>query len=283
MLVSKKARESLTTNHDQMLRMRVRCTMRSRFNGMAEGVPNIQVDRGRDCDMRQNARYNPVFWWETTRTRPVTINIVFLIMVVMCACGLPCILVSCAEMLDSCWWWAYYHSDGKKHHAPAQFVHLFWRAMSQQNHWRRQRRSAACFFNSYWSCVQRMLLVFLEQNVVLYTRESIGEMEGQIMYYTVASSFLPCFCVKHETLLFLPFQILEWNWPGRDMANPVWVYQWLVASSMQGCLGICLIQECSAGRGLWQRVLLGTFFVVNTENIRLVCFVIYVFLQRVES
>lgn len=75
MLVSKKARESLTTNHDQMLQMRMRCTMRRRFNGMAERVPKIQVDRGRDCDMRQNARYNPVFWWETTRTRPVTINI----------------------------------------------------------------------------------------------------------------------------------------------------------------------------------------------------------------
>ena len=29
-------------------------------------------------------------------------TLVFLIMVVMCACGLPCILVSCTEMLDSC-------------------------------------------------------------------------------------------------------------------------------------------------------------------------------------
>ena len=93
-------------------------------------------------------------------------------------------------------------------------------------------------------------MVSFEKNVVLYTPESIGEMEGQIMYDAVASSFLPCFCVKHEALLFHPFQILEKNWPGRDMAHPVWVYQWLIASSMQGCLGICLIQECSAGRGL---------------------------------
>ena len=115
---------------------------------------------------------------------------------------------------------------------------------------------------------------FLEKNVVVYTPESIGEMEGQIMYYAVASSFLPCFCVKHEALFFLPFQILEKIWPGRDMAHPVWVYQWLIASSMQGCLGIRLNNNIMLEEVCDSAFFLAPSLLSKRENIRLVCFVI---------
>lgn len=129
-------------------------------------------------------------------------------------------------------------------------------------------------FYSCWSRSRRMPLVFLEKHVVLYTPESIGEMEGQIMYYAVALSFLPCFCVKHEALFFLPFQILEKNWPGRDMAHPVWVYQWLIASSMQGCLGIRLYNNMVLEEVCESAFFLAPSLLSKRENIRLVCFVI---------
>lgn len=90
-------------------------------------------------------------------------TLVFLIMVVMCACGLPCILVSCTEMLDSCWWRAYFHSNGKKH----QHLHNLYTCSEEQCPNNTKRR----FFYSCWSRSRRMPVVSLEKNVVLYTPE----------------------------------------------------------------------------------------------------------------